>query len=30
MFKLIGNTIDKMMSSFDKCFDKLVDWVMKW
>ena len=22
MFKLIGNTIDKMMSSFDKCFDK--------
>lgn len=23
MFRLIGNTIDKMMSSFEKCFDKL-------
>lgn len=22
MFRLIGNTIDKMMSSFDKCLDK--------
>lgn len=22
MFRLIGNTIDKMMSSFEKCFDK--------
>lgn len=23
MFRLIGNTIEKMMSSFDKCLDKL-------